>query len=314
MFKRILCLMSFAVSVSLYGTERVATPVSVDQQVEAQQKVLIFDLGGIFFDLHSVAMGLDSAGEGSRLWGVYALAKHVLWNWNLNIEQKFFDTLNKFPLEPEQGFKRARTSKGTEMPYALCAYQAGRITSENLRNMAKETCDALSKQSFFTNTLEETIIRNIITGTFTPEQHAQYSYPLQGAIKMLERIAAQRNNDGSKKYLIVCLSNWDRESFEIVQKRYEKEFSYFDNRFISGYLNTVKPNDEAYQTVIKGIQEIAFYKKDSWVFSKKDCLLFDDQVENVEAARALGIESELVKRGDAQSLEAALKKHGILPA
>ncbi len=298
MFKKIvLRVMVLTLSCVLYKVEK----------VEAKQKALICDLGGIFFDLNTSGF-IEAVGDGSTVRGVLNVLQYAVRDFKnpfKAIEDKFFETLDQFPLKAEEGFKAACKSSGKRLPYALCAYQAGRITSKDLLPAAEQVCDRLhDKKDFFASEREEQIIRNVLKGTFNPEVHAKYTYPLTNALELLNEVASQVNEDGTKKYIIEGLSNWDRESFAFVHKNFEKEFSYFDDIVISGNIGTVKPNNGAFEFVLNKLAQQGF--------TKEDCMFIDDQKENVDAAHALGIRAVLVKRGDAQSLAAALKELGIL--
>ena len=137
---------------------------------------------------------------------------------------------------------------------------------------------------------------------FTPEIQAQANYPLKAGIELLKRVAALKNSDGSKKYTIIALSNWDCESFEFVRKNYADVIACFDDLVITGDIGTVKPNPAAFEAVFKRHPHLKI----------ENCRFFDDQQENVDAGIAFGIESILVKRKDAQSLATALRNCGIL--
>lgn len=299
LFLSLSCILTSIPSV-LTAMEQAALAVPAQQE----KNVLIFDLGGLFVDTAYMPF-VQNAGDGSKMWG----ALRIMSSWMLDfanpwaIEKRFFATLDQFPLTPEADFKRACKSSGVPMPYALCAYQAGRKTSEEMRAMAKIVCDELSKKDFFYSETEESIIRGLLTGVFTPAVHAESTYILKGAPELLKQVAAQKNPDGkTKKYTIIALSNWDRESFAIVRSMFPDLFSCFDDIVVTGDIGTVKPNAAAFHAV---------FQRHPYIRSEQ-CRFFDDQKENVMAASSLGIDSALIARGKVQSLASALRNWGIL--
>ena len=270
--------------------------------IQAQKKrVLICDLGGIFFDLDGYGFGMAAAGTGSKLAGIgKTISMGLLDRVNpKNLEQRLFAVLHRFPIRAEEGFKPACKTSGAPMPYPICAYQAGRHTSNNLRAMATETCDRLHGEGFFISNREEEIIRNVIERMFTPAFQAQFNYTYPRAIELLKQVAE------SGLCRIEALSNWDRESFEYVRLNFPKECSYFDDIVLSGNINTVKPNNGSFQYMLDKLAKLGF--------TKEDCMFIDDQKENIEAARAMGIPSIQVKKGDSHSLALALYEFGLLP-
>lgn len=265
-----------------------------------EKKVLICDLGGLFFDFKGFGFGMAAVGKGSKAWGLAKTMYFAVRDTSnpAHLEKKLFAVLEQFPVKAEKGFKPACKNSGSPMPYPLCAYQAGRVTSQELREKANEVCDRLSQENFFVSPREEEIIRRILVAMFTPEFQAQFNYAYPQGIELLKNAAE------AKDFKIVALSNWDKESFAIVRKEFKKEFEYFDDVVISGDIGTVKPNNKAYEFVLK--------KLELQGFKKEDCVFIDDQKENVDAANGLGITAILVNRGDAASLKAALEQFGFI--
>jgi len=81
----------------------------------------------------------------------------------------------------------------------------------------------------------------------------------------------------SKKYRIYAITNWSAETFPVAQARYEF-LQWFEGISVSGELKMRKPFPEIYQ-----------YTLEKYNISPSEAVFIDDNLKNVEAARALGI-------------------------
>ena len=283
---------------------------SIERIASQSPRVIIFDLGGLFFKTNNRQF-VEAAGGGSLFNGICSIASYTFWdrkNPLTEIEKRLFEMLAQLDMKPEEGFKPTTKHGGAELPYALCAYQAGRIKSEEIRTQALSLCDRLNKEKFFVSIREYSLMRSFLESMFTPQVHAQATAVLPGGIEILKEVATLKNPDNSKKYILVALSNWDRESFEYVAQQFKEELSCFDVILVSGTLGTIKPNAQAYQAVC----DLELLKRNN--IKKEDCIFVDDQPENIKAGNAFGIRSLLVKKDDAANLRAVLTNEGILPA
>lgn len=81
------------------------------------------------------------------------------------------------------------------------------------------------------------------------------------------------------KYKVVVLSNFPRELFDELVKKYSLAI-YFDDFFISSDYRLIKPDPRFYTAALSKLQ----VKND-------ECFFIDDKMENVRAAQKLGIAS-----------------------
>lgn len=109
-------------------------------------------------------------------------------------------------------------------------------------------------------------------------------------LELLEQIN-QKNN-----VKIICASNTIREYYRINKQK--EGYSHFEETYFSFSMNSRKPEKEFYQTIVK-----------SEDFNKDEYLFIDDQEQNINAAKELGIESVLFE--DIEGLKKDLEKYSI---
>jgi len=83
----------------------------------------------------------------------------------------------------------------------------------------------------------------------------------------------------SEKYRIYAITNWSAETFPVALARYEF-LRWFEGISVSGELKMRKPFPEIYQ-----------YTLEKYNISPSEAVFIDDNLRNVEAARALDIHS-----------------------
>ncbi len=99
-------------------------------------------------------------------------------------------------------------------------------------------------------------------------------------------------------YPVYALSNWNDVKFPIALQ----EFPFlrlFDGRIVSGEVKLAKPDHRIYQLLL-----------DTYKLNPRESLFIDDRLENVEAARALGIEA--VQFISPRQLERDLIQYGVI--
>ncbi len=81
----------------------------------------------------------------------------------------------------------------------------------------------------------------------------------------------------SKNYKVVALTNWSSETFPIALERFEF-LQWFDGIVVSGDEKTRKPFDEIYKLTLN-----------RYDITAENAVFIDDNLRNIEAANALGI-------------------------
>ncbi len=105
--------------------------------------------------------------------------------------------------------------------------------------------------------------------------YGQWETMLKGAIPETVEILFELK----KKYKIYGLTNWSAETFPIALDRFEF-FQVFDGILVSGEEKLIKPDKKIFERMME-----KFYLK------PENCLFIDDNLKNVEASRAFGIET-----------------------
>lgn len=101
-------------------------------------------------------------------------------------------------------------------------------------------------------------------------------------------------------YPVYALSNWNDVKFPIAQEIFPF-LRLFDGRIVSGEVKLAKPDPQIYQLLL-----------DTYKLNPRESLFIDDRQENVDAARAFGIEA--VQFISPLQLEKDLIQYGIIPA
>lgn len=102
----------------------------------------------------------------------------------------------------------------------------------------------------------------------------------------------------ANKFKFYALTNWSAETFPIALERYDF-LHWFDGRIVSGEENTRKPFKEIYDLILNRFD-----------LNPSESLFIDDNIRNIHAAEALGINT--LHFTSASILSFDLKKIGIL--
>ena len=104
--------------------------------------------------------------------------------------------------------------------------------------------------------------------------------PIEGTVKLLKALVA--NTD----YRVLALTNWSAETFPVALKKFEF-LHWFEGIVVSGTEKTRKPFADIYQITL-----------DRYALNASDSLFIDDNLRNIEAAQALGIQTIHFKNPD----------------
>ena len=104
--------------------------------------------------------------------------------------------------------------------------------------------------------------------------------PIEGTVKLLKALVA--NPD----YRVLALTNWSSETFPVALKKFEF-LHWFEGIVVSGTEKTRKPFADIYQITL-----------DRYALNASDSLFIDDNLRNIEAAQALGIQTIHFKNPD----------------
>lgn len=102
---------------------------------------------------------------------------------------------------------------------------------------------------------------------------------------------------GQEKYRIVALTNWSAETFPVALRHFEF-LHWFEDIVVSGKEGMRKPFPEIYRLTL-----------DRFGFLPQETVFIDDNLRNVEAAKALGIDA--IPFQDAAQLRQSLSERNI---
>lgn len=154
----------------------------------------------------------------------------------------------------------------------LLDYELGKITTVEYREKIKEISTKPLKDSEIDDALTSLLV-NI------PEEKLNLIFELK------------------KHYKVFMLSNINEISFEYIKENFfttggKQIEDYFDKWYLSYEVGLSKPDARIYQTILDDNNLIA-----------EECLFFDDSPMNVEAARKLGFQAEVIEPYSTINLE-----------
>ncbi|MEW4925027.1 HAD family phosphatase [Algibacter sp. 2305UL17-15] len=94
---------------------------------------------------------------------------------------------------------------------------------------------------------------------------------IEGTVSILDKFVKNEN------YKVVALTNWSSETFPIAQKRFGF-LNWFEGIVVSGEEKTRKPHNDIFEITLKRFN-----------ISAEKSIFIDDNLRNIEAANALGI-------------------------
>ncbi len=116
--------------------------------------------------------------------------------------------------------------------------------------------------------------------------------PLPDTVALFKQLREQQ------RYRFYALTNWSAETFPVALDRYEF-LHWFDGILVSGAESVRKPFPAFYERALE-----------RFGFHPSEALFIDDNLRNVEAARAMGIKT--IHFQSAEQLAAALREEGVV--
>lgn len=203
-----------------------------------------------------------------------------------------------------EGYPSA-TAQGKTLPAILCQWLAGTIDHHSLTEKVKACEHLWVQQKCFSSKRQQRLVTNTIKAMLDPRKLARCMKPIPQAIRLLKECAELKDADGHKKNQLYILSNWDKESFKHLKNAPSMEslFHYFDTRHIviSADIGLIKPQPAIYDYFLK-----------KYNLDPKNCVLIDDQIENITAAEKEGITGLQIQNGNYTQLKLQLKALGAL--
>lgn len=168
------------------------------------------------------------------------------------------------PYNPEQII--VKDAHGHIMPQLFIDWLKGTASGDQILAQVYQAPD-----SFFTGRAEKNLIFALAEVLFTPLYFVETRHIIQPAVDLVKDC----KKAGHSVYI---LSNWEPESFELMEYLYPEVFDLFDGKIISGKVGIVKPDPAIY-----------LYLLETYNLDAHETILIDDQPENIVAAQNLGI-------------------------
>lgn len=231
--------------------------IPIDQ---SPYKVVIFDLG-------NVLLTTNSSAKRSMIFAALLKNPTLLYYLiNFSIKDEYFKVLHNTPAQSDT----AMYNQGEKMPAIMVDWQLSLASCDQIKSTVikhiQQTDHPEPIQNLFTAIAEF---------MFTPETLAAS----QDAITSMVRLAQELKK---ANYKIFALSNWDKESFELVRQKHPEIFELFNGILVSGQEQTGKPTPEFYQRLLTQHNLTA-----------SDCIFIDDEPYNIQTAQDLTIQSIL---------------------
>lgn len=248
-----------------------------------QSKTIVFDFHGVLVEHSKWAMA-DFLGKFNCL--MYPDDLHARFN-------AFLETL-----EPHPTVCYTLEGKTKCLPKIMVEWQKGEKTSQQALAVMQKHMNA--QKDFFQSKLEKELM-GLVCEAMMPENLSKVIIPVDEMVRLLEEIKRLTDEKGNKLHKIIGLTNWDKESFKLIsqEKKFKRLFDCFEKVFVSGEIGMVKPEEAIYKHVLKECKVQA-----------KDCIFIDDQQENINAAKRIGIDTICHK--DYQTTRKLLEEKDVL--
>lgn len=273
------------------------------------QLALVWDLDGTLFK-RSKQCAASAVGVWNAI-GFYT--KHGNQTEDI-IERTLFDILGSAKdtgTEHAQVGTQKRTQKEDEVPRSASGRIApalmqewfiGTKTSTDMRTCVDKS---LEQYDGFIDKTHKELMTKICDWMFDPEFYASCMRPAPRVGALLKECAQKRDADGSKHNKLYVLSNMDTDTFEALKNNRQNKpvFKYFneENLFVSARMGDCKPHRSIYRDFLKRTG-----------LKAEECILIDNQQENLVSARKCGFKVVSAHNGDPNAMRKELEKLGAL--
>lgn len=226
----------------------------------------------IVFDLNGVLLGVDAKKAFNEI-GLsnilkYSSARNISFSSiEHELTKKVYEVFDA--IQQTGNDCHALDPYGNPMPGMMCDWQMGRKSNSELKAQAVKAIE--NHPEWFTSDIEKQLVQQIIIKMFTPELLVSTIKIMPEGLRFVEKCKKQGHT-------LMVLSNWDAESFALLQEKMPELFIHFDGLSVSGMTHQTKPKREAYAPLIE--------RKSKF---NEEIIFIDDQQENVDAARSLGL-------------------------
>jgi FMN phosphatase YigB (HAD superfamily) len=277
----------------------------------AVAKIILWDLGNVLAKSDKSKIGFYLTKEVCGLNPFKAIKLSVLRGKGILSEENMRRTLDEVmhrlrPNEPQN--KIVINDDGAPLTTLECDHINGirpgdalfAQIQESIKQIAREDKRKKKADRFFEGKTHKYLIEKTLELCFKKyESFAQCFQPIEPGVQLLAKCAANGTNT------VAMLANCDPGLFTALknQAQLKTVFRHFrpEHIFISGILKTAKPYPQAFEAVIQRMNA-----------TPQDFILIDDQLANIEAARALGMYAIYLHDENYAAVEMQLRELGAL--
>lgn len=220
-----------------------------------QYKNVIFDLGGVLFTTSKQAKASIFA---PTIIKNPMLLYHIV---GLDIKDEMFKILHTIPAQTTYPMY----NQNERMPQIMVDWMTG-TPNNKIKNAVKIAIEKSNHPTAMKNLF--IAISNLM---FDADKLTQSQIPITAMIDLAKLL----KKGGYKLYV---LSNWEAESFLMLQNKYTEIFNLFDGIMISGQEKIGKPQPELYIQLLENHN-----------LNPQQCIFIDDEFYNAQAAGKLGL-------------------------
>jgi len=289
---------------------------------QSERYAIVFDVGNVL--IHEPKYNAFKAAL--REVGVMKSLLHI--PSLISLEQKYYDVLNNVGLKVH--LPVPTYSRGKKGPHAIGVRMTDHMTGQEIIDeagdlirmwIAEDNCrpcpyhENLPKH--FESAYQAELVQSLIRTTIDPQKFVSLISPYHEGLSLLKRCAAEKNQYGAPRHELFLLSNFDTPSWNLLMENaVVKEGvspvadtceicceagSCGTHRLISGMFrseNHIKPNPVFYHVLLHQCAQHGI---------QPDHVIFcDDNLQNIEAARQLGIRAYHVT--DVKSFDAIARE------
>lgn len=260
-------------------------------------KVIIWDLGDTLFKPNSFKF--------AREIGLKNVISYALKDGKnpRQLEDTIFSMLHS--LKKRSPSSPAARKNDKLLPALMIDWLCGHQTGQDVYAKASTCIEQWDAEGHFVSTSEKKLVDRILKAMFDPLKLARSMKPIKKGLKLLEKCAEQVDSTGAQAHKLFVLSNWDPQSFNYLysSEHGQKVFKYFkpENVVISGNIGLMKPDPLIFDHILKEHNLTA-----------ADCILIDDQAENIEAAKECGMTGLLLEDHNYKKLKKQLEELHVL--
>jgi len=189
--------------------------------------------------------------------------------------------------------------KGNPMPHDIHQWFKGYIPTDILLQKINTTIASMSDQDNFLNHDEKKLVSKTMHLDITAHEAVLLKEEIQPITSLLPKIREAKKDN---LYKLIILTNIETKQYmPLLIQRFPHVFQPFDDIIASGDIHLVKP-DPTFFT----------YALEKHALTPDECIYFDDQLENITSAEALGIHSFHVNKNDYSQVEKILKQFQII--